>query len=254
MSEAPPPKSSAGRGLMIGCGVVLLLVLLCGGFAFFAAKRGFDAFRTGFEKLAEEETHAQNWTPPAADAPAEAFAPPAVAGYERTTVDENAAFPALGIELDGHHAVYEAGGQTVEVSAYRADEAQASAAFEEVRRRIDTGDRFRSKSVVTTTRRLRFDVAPPDLHGVLWSAKGWLIFARSATVADLDPFLKEYLAQIAGDPQAVPADEATNEPVPPAEMPEEMPEGDGTDADPATEPAEPPTPEAPQPSEGEPPA
>ncbi len=195
-TDATPPQPPARRGFWIGCGTVVLLLLLCGGVIAFAVWRGVDFFQAEVAKSAEDEAFAQAWTPPVTDAPDAAFAPPAVAGYALKSSDEQAAFPALGIESDGHHAIYEAAGKTIEVSVYDADESQADATFDEIGRRINSGERFRSRSTVRTTRRLNFDIAPPELHGVLWSAKGRLIFVRSATAADLGPFLTAYLTAI----------------------------------------------------------
>ena len=194
MLEAAP-KRAGSKGLLIGCVVAVMLLLLCGGgVAFFGAR----LFQAGVQQLAQDEEFAQAWQSPVADAPAEAFAPERVLDYERTSVDEEGAFPALGLDQDGPHAVYERGADRIEVSAYRMDETAKTAAFEEVIRRINDGDRFKMKSHVRLPRSLRFHIEPPELNGVLWHAGGWLVFVRSATVGELDGFLKAYLEGVSG--------------------------------------------------------
>lgn len=195
------PKRSVSKPLLIGCGVVVVLLVLCGGLAAFFAKRGVDAFSAQLNESAEDELFARRWKAPPEDAAEGAFAPEPVAGFALTESDEKAAFPALGIEREGWHAVYEKGEETVEVSVYRADEAETSGVFDEVVRRIDDDDRFKSHSHVRKPRSLRFSVSDPvDLNGVLWHAGGWLVFVRSATVDDLRPFLREYLTAVEAGP------------------------------------------------------
>jgi len=198
MSDVPPKRSGA-KPLLIGCGVVVLILVLCaGGFAFVGAK-GWKAFQAEWKRAAEDEKFAQEWTPPAEGEGGEVFAPESVAGYALAASDEKAEFPALGIEHAGTHAVYEKGGDTIDVAVYRVDEAETSAIFDEVERRIDDDDRFQSHTHVRLPRTLRFNLSGGvELHGLLWHAGGWLVFARSATVpdTDLDPFLKAYLAAV----------------------------------------------------------
>jgi hypothetical protein len=194
--SVPEQKRSSSKPLLIGCGVVgLVFLLLCGGGFFF----GFRLFQAGMERMGQDEDLARAWTPPVADATAETFAPPTVADYKLTASDEEGGFPALGLEQDGPHAVYQKGSDKVEVSVYRMDEAGKNAAFDEVIRRIDDDDRFGSHSNVRLPRSLRFNVNPPELHGVLWYDDGWLVFVRSATVTDLGPFLKAYVEALGSD-------------------------------------------------------
>lgn len=195
MSDAVP-KRSAGKPLLVGCGVATVVLLLCGGAVAFFGARGRNLFQAGMKQAAEDEELARRWRPPGGPGAEGAFAPESVAGYELTSADENAAFPALGIDREGSHAVYKKGDGTVEVSVYRADEVETSAVFDEVIRRISDG-RFKAQSHVRLSRSLRFSVSDPaDLNGVLWHAQGWLAFVRSATVSDLAPFVRDYLTRV----------------------------------------------------------
>lgn len=194
-----PPKKTSRTPWLIGCGIGLVLLLLCGGGLGLLGFRGWGVFQAGLEKANEEEAFAQNWQAPAPEASPEVFAPESVAGYSLTTSDENAAFPALGIESEGYHAVYEQGDDTVDVSVYRMTEAERSTTFDEIKRRIDDDNRFQFHTLVHLGRSLEFSVNPPELHGKLLHASGWLVFVRSTTVSDLDPFLRAYLEAVAAD-------------------------------------------------------
>lgn len=240
MSDAPP-KRSAAKPLLIGCGVVVLILVLCaGGFAFLGAK-GWKAFRAEVERAAGDEKFAQDWEPPAEDAGAESFAPEWVAGYTLASSDEKAEFPALGIEHAGYHAAYEKGSDAIDVAVYRADEPETSAIFDEVVRRIDDDDRFKSHSHVRLPRTLRFSVSDPtDLNGLFWHAGGWLVFVRSATVsdADIDSFLKAYLTAVegaAGEEEATAADGEMSEEAAGDAEGESVPETDAPTDEPAAE-------------------
>lgn len=196
-SPAPEPRRRSSKApFWIGCGIVLLIVLLCGGVLIYFSGRGIQAFRQGFDQARQDEAFAQQWRAPAADAPPATFAPESVAGYELATTDENAAFPALGIEHAGTHSVYEQGDDTIDVAVYRMNETERSATYDEVIRRIDDDERFAFNSHWRTTRSLRFRVDPPALHGVFWHADGWLVFVRSQTIDDLEPFLRAYLEAV----------------------------------------------------------
>jgi len=193
--DAAPPRSRS-RPLLIGCGVVVLLMLICGGvLAYF----GGQAFQGLFEQARRDEELASRWHPPAADAEPDVFAPESVAGYSLSSVDDTAAFPALGIEYDGTHAVYDGPDGTIDVAVYPMDAGTVAGVFDEVIRRIDDKSRFASTSHVRTNRSLTFHLAPPDLHGRFWHANGWLIFVRSATVTDLEPFLVAYVEAVSRD-------------------------------------------------------
>ncbi|MGC1275694.1 MAG: hypothetical protein WBC44_18450 [Planctomycetaceae bacterium] len=199
---APESKRSVTKPLLIGCGIALVLLLLCGGLLVYLGGRGLQVFQAGFEQAKQDEEFAQQWQAPVDDASDAVFAPQSVAGYELDSSDENARFPALGIEQEGTHAVYKQDGDTIDVAVYRMTEAEKSAVFDEIIRRIDDDGRFQSHSHLRLSRSLRFDVRPPDLHGLLWHADGWLVFVRSQTVADLDPFLKAYLEAVETSPDA----------------------------------------------------
>src|SRR5690606_18259102 len=122
MSDTPRRRSAAAP-FLIGCGVFLLLLLLCGGGMALFNWRGFQA---GIEQTAKEEERARSWTAPGPNAPVEAFAPAAVADFELVSIDDEAGFPALGLSGSGPHAVYSRGDDTVEVSIYRMDEHEAN--------------------------------------------------------------------------------------------------------------------------------
>lgn len=208
---APEPKRSASKPLLIGCGIAFVILVLCGGLLAYFGGRGFQAFQAGFERAKQDEEFAQRWQAPADDAPDVVFAPESVAGYELVSSDEQARFPALGIEHEGTHAVYKQDGDTIDVAVYRLSETDKAAVFDEIIRRIDDDERFQSHSHLRLSRSLRFDVRPPDLNGLLWHADGWLVFVRSQTVTDLDPFLKAYLEAIET------SSEASAKPTPTAE-------------------------------------
>jgi hypothetical protein len=193
--SVPPrePKRSTAMPLLMGCGVVVGMIMLCGGLVAFFGVRGF---RAGLEQLHQDEQLAEDWSPPAADATVATFAPQEVASYRLTASDDEASFPALGLRQEGSRAIYERDSERIEVLVYRMSEAEAAAALDEVVRRIDDGDRFRSRWHVRLPRSLRFHINPPELHGVFWYAGGWLIFLRSETVSDLDPFLRDYLKAV----------------------------------------------------------
>ncbi|MBA3311743.1 MAG: hypothetical protein M3552_14640 [Planctomycetota bacterium] len=189
-----PQKSPRSKVALIGCAIGIVLLLLCAG----AGVAIYYGARGAVEAVQEQERFAQQWTPPAAEAPPETFAPESVAGFTLESSDEQAEFPALGIEQAGFHAIYTKDGDTVDVSVYRMTEAEKTAVFDEIIRRIDDDDRFRSNSHVRLPRSLRFSVSPPELHGSLWHSQGWLVFVRSETTEDLEPFQRAYLEAIGG--------------------------------------------------------
>jgi hypothetical protein len=210
MSDAVPRRSS-GKPWLIGCGVAAVVLLLCAGVVAFLGVRGWHLVQGALEQGREDEEFAQRWQPPADPDAEGTFAPESVAGYELTSADENAAFPALGIDREGSHAVYEKGNDTVEVSVYPTNEAETSAVFDEVVQRI-SDDRFKTRSHVRLPRSLRFSVSDPaDLNGILWHAQGWLVFVHSETVSDLAPFLREYLTEVSKDAEDEPAEDGATE-------------------------------------------
>ncbi len=190
-----PPERSGPKLLMIGCGVGVVLLLVCGG----VLAGIYYAARGPIQAVQEQEKFAQEWTAPAPGAPSETFAPPSVLGYELESTDEDAAFPALGIEQAGQHVVYTKGDDKIDVAVYRMDDAAKTATFDEIERRINDDDRFESHTLMRLPRTQRFSVSPPTLYGSLWHSQGWLVFVRSATVKDLQPFQTAYLAAIASD-------------------------------------------------------
>jgi len=190
-----PPERSGPKLLLIGCGIGVVVLLVCGGLLggiYFAARGTIEAVQ-------EQEKFAQEWTAPAPDAPPETFSPPNVLGYELASSDEKAEFPALGIDQAGQHAVYAKGDDTIDVAIYQMDDEAKTAAFDEIERRINDDDRFQSHTLVRLPRTLRFGISPPELNGSLWHGQNWLVFLRSATVEDLQPFQKAYLEAISGD-------------------------------------------------------
>jgi hypothetical protein len=197
MSIVPhePGEQPRSKLLLIGCAIGIVVLLLCAGViaAIYYAARG------AIQNVQEQEKFAQEWSAPAEEAPPETFAPENVAGYELQSSDDKAEFPALGIEQSGTHAVYAKGDDTIDVSVYRMTDEEKDATFDEILRRIDDNDRFQSHSNVRLPRSLRFSVSPPELHGRLWHSQGWLVFAHSATVKDLEPFEKAYLEAISAE-------------------------------------------------------
>jgi hypothetical protein len=190
-----PPERSGPKLILIGCGIGVVILLVCGG----VLAGIYYAARGTFQAAQEQEQFAQSWTAPSPDAPPETFEPPNVLGYELASSDTEAEFPALGIEHSGHHAVYTKGDDTIDVAIYQIDDAEKTATFDEIERRIDDDDRFQSHTFMRLPRTLRFSISPPELHGSLWHGQDWLVFVRSATVKDLQPFQRAYLEAIEAD-------------------------------------------------------
>ena len=208
MTASPPPRSNK-KPLLIGCGMAVVLALLCAGGGLYFGWQGVRLFQAGIAQAAGRDAVAAGWQAPPADAPPAVFAPPTVGAYQLQASDAAARFPALGITRDGYHATYSngTGTTTFDVRVYRADAAAVDATLDEIQRRIDDGDRFASKAWSRLPHSFSFSIAPPPLHGVLVHSGGWLVFISSHDTDALDPFLRDYLATVAErKPSAPPAE------------------------------------------------
>ena len=159
------------------------------------------------------------WAGPPADAREADLIPQALGKWDLTAADANPGNAMLGVDLEGFHGSYAQVGvpDAVDLAVYRADAETAAATIDAVRARVDDAARFpgarlSEKRLPDTDRTLRFDVPEgeqtPELHGLVASAGGWLMMARSATEDDLAPFLAEYMTTVESDGEAEPPTDA----------------------------------------------
>lgn len=199
-----PTAARPMRWGWIAGGLALLLIL--GGVGY-GLKLGLEAAGRELARINAWEEFSRVWEPPAGEPTGEALFPPTLGPFERTAIDEEAEFPALGIDLFGGHASYADGaGRAVDFHVYRATAEERAAVLLEVRDRL-TGEqpneedrpRFTRRAFRETGRTAQFAVSPPDLYGNFWSAAGFFVFVRSGELSnrEIDDVLHAFLVDLA---------------------------------------------------------
>jgi hypothetical protein len=226
---------------IVGCLLAALLgVVVCAGgavmlglWSYRAASVAVQQASTEMAAQVQETQFAATWTPPASGAGPETLLPEQLNAWRRTSHDDVAQIPELGIERTGLHAVFESGITGVDVYAYEVPAAEQEALFEAASGAIDAGE-FQSRSKISyfdgTSHRMTYSFSPPDRQGILWWCQGWLfVFIADDPAFDLDGFRTQYLTQI----QAVAAPDAGATPEVIGEVPLPL---DSTEASPVDAP------------------
>lgn len=214
LSPLPPERSCWGP-LFIGCGTAVLIAITCVGILTYVGDQFWNFLSDQTHRLEEEAEFARQWEAPPTTAGQATFTPETVDGYTLIEADDHAQFPALGIEMPGHHAIYERGDRRLQVAVYAVDDALKEVIFDEVERRIEDESRFPGYQMTRMPNILDFQLATVELAGRLWYSQGWLIFVRGQPNIEIADFTKAYVnavAEAAGEapPEADPAEpEAT---------------------------------------------
>jgi hypothetical protein len=217
-AETQPRRRASGCvKAFAGCGILTLVfvLLLVAGIVMLVFK--------GLPKLinaVSEETKRQNdwaevarvWKPPPADAGPDHLFPEDVAGERLNHHDTEVDLHYLGIDIAGQHAVYGKGETAVEVFAFRVTALEKEALYKRALEGPKAGETPAPAQVSTRRQNYRvthgtpqeqllwYRMSPPDEKGVLWWDKGWLFVARSTSGDDPEPFLREYVTALGGEP------------------------------------------------------
>jgi hypothetical protein len=178
--------------LGIGCGGLLLLLVVAG---IFVASSIPKMIEWGSEQIALEQERQQlanNWQPPKDNAPSEAFFPPQVDDYELVSHDQDAAIADLRFDLSGSHAIYESNGSRIDVYAYQVNELEKEALFKRVHDLHNKDYGTGVKRITTLDYRCYFS-SPRHHQNHLWWMKDWLLVFRTRDAEDREPFVKSFL-------------------------------------------------------------
>lgn len=228
LSPLPPERSCWGP-LFIGCGTAIFLAVICVGVLTYVGEQFWNFLADQTHRLEEEAEFAQEWEAPPPTAGQAIFTPETVDGYSLVEADDQAQFPALGVELPGHHAIYERGERRLHVAVYATDNAAKEAIFDEVERRIEDESRFPGYQMTRMPNILDFQLATVELAGRFWYSQGWLIFVRGEPHIDIADFTRAYVNAVSTVPEGTPPVEES-----PASdssaAPVEAPHGEATDS------------------------
>ncbi|MBW3599864.1 MAG: hypothetical protein KY475_21655 [Planctomycetes bacterium] len=200
------------KNVGIGCGVaVVAVVLLCGGVAFgvwsmvrYAGEQVGNVIKEQLDAEAERQDVAAQWRPPAEDAAPGSLFPEQLAGYQRTSHDDQATLPELLIERDGHHAVYESDGRRIDVYVYPVSSSEADSILSGVQQIYESDQNqsgFRRWSSIRTSD----EFARAYLHtsnlqqNYLWFVQGWLVVFRTEQSEDIEPFVHAFFRESSAD-------------------------------------------------------
>jgi len=202
-------ESNASKWV-IGCliaGVVGMLV--CGGVIVGLGFLGFKTMKEVVEHIGPEIEFASQWTPPSADAGAEALFPTAVGSWTRTAQDDSAAISELALDRNGQHGTYESGGNKVDVYTYHVAMTEQAQVFDAALAAIDKAGyttRSEQNQDFGVVHVMTFSFSPPERHGRMWWAHDWLVVTTTDKASvDLKDFERTYLKAMQGSAPANPA-------------------------------------------------
>ncbi len=216
--ETQPRRRASGcLKAFAGCGVLTLafFTLLVVGIVMLVTK-GLPTLINAVS----EETKRQNdwaevarvWKPPPTDAGPDDLFPEDVAGENLDHHDTEVDLHYLGIDIAGQHAVYGHGSSAVEVFAFSVTALEKEALYKRALEGPKAGETPPPGQVSARRQNYRvthgtpqepllwYRMSPPDEKGVLWWDKGWLFVARSTSGDDPEPFLREYVTALSGEP------------------------------------------------------
>ncbi|MFT5301834.1 MAG: hypothetical protein ACI87E_002879 [Mariniblastus sp.] len=175
----------------VGCGGVMLLVLIAGIAVVSLAPKMFEWGKQQIALEQERKELADSWQPPAEDASLENFFPAEVANYKLASQDEDAAIPDFDFDLDGRHATYQSSDGQIDVFVFRATELEKEALF---RRVSDVYEEQNGGLKMKTEMGYRFYYSSSQHHqNHFWWTKGWLMVFRTNDSEDREPFVKKFL-------------------------------------------------------------
>ena len=190
----------------MGCGAAAVVALIFAAVMTFLGNQFWDFVSDQTRRVHEEARFAESWNAPGATAAIEAFSPETVNGFTFQNADQNADFPALGIDDEGYHIVYERGAETIDVTVYRMDRKETTALFDDIERRIADRDRFPNYQLTRMPNVLDFHVETGPLAGRLWHSQGWLVFIRGQSDQAIADFARPYLNAVGQDAGDEPAE------------------------------------------------
>ncbi len=172
----------------IGCGLVLLLLIVAGiSLMAFAPK----AFHWAKDQIALEQARQQwasDWQPPTDSI--DPFFPAKIDVFELESRDQNAGIPEFQFNIDGHHAVYRSPEDRIEVFVFEVNDLEKEALYGRVHDAYeDSQDGY--QRITDVGYRLYYSSSQ---HGQnhLWWSKGWLLVFRTLSDSDQEQFIHSY--------------------------------------------------------------
>ena len=211
--DVPPADRGRMQWLVVGLiGLAGLAAVAAVAAIFFAGAGEEDEALDVPGTPARQASLGSAWVGPPADADPADLVPQAVGAWDLTASadDDGGGNAMLGLDLPARHGTYGKVGtaHSAELFVYRADAAEAKSRIAAARGKLDDAGRFGAADFKTPALRgasetLKFDVpegeGTPELHGLLAAADGWLLFVRSPTQDELEPFLAEYMRTVESD-------------------------------------------------------
>lgn len=190
----------------IGCGIVLLfllLLLLAGGLLTF---RGWTWFRGQMTRAEEWRQFEKDWNAARLSEDPDVLFPRSMGEFARSGYATNVSLPALNISRPGHHATYVAGPRTVQLAFYPASEEEQRTGFADAKKALQAGRKPGQPShyhVETTVgNRFSFKTGPPEERGVGWWDGERLFWVLTGGGDDPEAILQDYLEDLKSRLQA----------------------------------------------------
>ena len=212
----PPPRTGMGCGrFLLGCGLILALIvgIVMAGAVLIVYK--FAPEINSFAQRARQdgqdwEILAEEWEPPAADAPLDVLFPAQFHGYTLQKHETVEGVDDLGLKVHGWRAVYRHSRGEMELFLFRVTEQEKEKLYTQAQAKLhpdrkekgavvnfpeENKKHFRAIDGTPQQRWLSYGFSPPLQHGFFWWDEDWLFLVRSSTIATPEQFLKGLLQQ-----------------------------------------------------------
>lgn len=131
----------------------------------------------------------------------EQLLPAQLNGFKRSVLGTDAALPELGLELPGHHARFEKAGKKIDIFLYSVADRDFEALRQPLYEKLDSKQAAPLKSVFggkigSFWWNLRYRLKGSGEQGIFWCNKNWLLYVRSAELANVGAFFDAYVDAI----------------------------------------------------------